>query len=204
MSISKKLEKFVAHIGMDSTLFADELCAKTLRIRGWLKAIAVNPDSTNANLERIADEVKGLVEWASELQVSTVLNAERNEQTACDLIAEQQALDRDFMQRFAAAAAHDKSKPEVRQQVWAMTEGKCAYCEIDLDLSGTTATAFVVEHVVPVSSGGPDNIANYVPACVSCNASKRDGHVLTFIQRRFGREKKADLRVVQYVPTRME
>ncbi|AOW89097.1 hypothetical protein BC342_24130 [Streptomyces olivaceus] len=34
--------------------------------------------------------------------------------------------------------------------------------------------AEVVDHVVPLEQGGADDITNLVPACRSCNASKRD------------------------------
>lgn len=43
-------------------------------------------------------------------------------------------------------------------------EGKCAYC-------GKPATAF--DHVAPVISGGETVPGNIVPACTSCNSSKK-------------------------------
>lgn len=35
-------------------------------------------------------------------------------------------------------------------------------------------TAACIDHVVPVSRGGPDHIDNYVLACRECNSRKRD------------------------------
>lgn len=43
----------------------------------------------------------------------------------------------------------------------------CAYC-------GTDTEPLLIEHVVPVSKGGPHDPLNIVPACHPCNASKRD------------------------------
>lgn len=80
---------------------------------------------------------------------------------------------------------HPKHNSAIRKQVWDLTGGKCAYCETDLAPEGNGSLSFVVEHVVPTSQGGPDNLANYVPACMSCNTSKGADHVLLFIQRRF-------------------
>lgn len=40
---------------------------------------------------------------------------------------------------------------------------KCVYC-------GEPATQ--VDHIVPVSKGGTDDVSNLVPACRSCNSSK--------------------------------
>lgn len=79
---------------------------------------------------------------------------------------------------------HNKSDPQIRRRVLALTNGHCAYCNIKLNDGGQAADSFVVEHVVPASCGGPDHLANYVPACQACNISKRDGHVLEFIKRR--------------------
>ena len=44
-------------------------------------------------------------------------------------------------------------------------DGRCAYCP-------RPATTF--DHIVPVSAGGGTTPGNIVPACVSCNSSKRD------------------------------
>ena len=81
---------------------------------------------------------------------------------------------------------HDVHPPhmnETRQAVWDMTGGYCAYCNCQLEREGRGPKAFVIEHVVPRSKGGPDNLENYVPACESCNASKGTMHVLRFIQK---------------------
>lgn len=53
--------------------------------------------------------------------------------------------------------------------------GKCAYC---LEAAGTT-----MDHIVPISRGGAHDTSNIVPACNSCNASKGNRSLLTFVSR---------------------
>lgn len=80
---------------------------------------------------------------------------------------------------------HKLSSPEVRLEVWKLTDGQCTYCGKALaapDGDGSGDTMFI-EHVIPRSKGGPDNLVNYVPACCSCNTAKSDGHVLKIIRR---------------------
>lgn len=88
-----------------------------------------------------------------------------------------------------SAQLHALNDKEVRQKVWELTGGRCTYCDCQLENGGTVGASFVVEHVVPRSCGGPDNIANYVPACASCNNSKGDRHVLQFIQTKMDRRR---------------
>lgn len=46
--------------------------------------------------------------------------------------------------------------------------GRCAYCyRMDKPLT--------IDHVVPISQGGPHTAANIVPACLSCNSRKGVG-----------------------------
>jgi 5-methylcytosine-specific restriction endonuclease McrA len=49
---------------------------------------------------------------------------------------------------------------------FAQFDHRCAYCGADGDLH--------IEHIVPISKGGPHSIGNIVPACRDCNLSKRD------------------------------
>lgn len=54
--------------------------------------------------------------------------------------------------------------------------GRCAYC-------AKPATTW--DHIAPVSRGGRTVPGNIVPACVSCNSSKRDKDVFNFLDGRF-------------------
>lgn len=56
-----------------------------------------------------------------------------------------------------------------RAAVWDKTHGRCWYCGVEMN----PFRDFNIDHVVPVSQGGLDDIANLVPACVSCNFTKR-------------------------------
>jgi 5-methylcytosine-specific restriction endonuclease McrA len=45
-------------------------------------------------------------------------------------------------------------------------DNRCAYCKKRKKLT--------VDHVIPLSKGGTNTIGNIIPACGSCNSSKRD------------------------------
>lgn len=93
--------------------------------------------------------------------------------------------------RIEKAEIHSLNDPATREAVWAMTNGKCTYCGCQLSRTWAegrsdemSVSALYIEHVVPRSAGGPDNLANYVPSCHGCNTSKGSGHVLDFINRK--------------------
>jgi 5-methylcytosine-specific restriction endonuclease McrA len=58
---------------------------------------------------------------------------------------------------------------------FAKFDHRCAYCGAGGDLH--------IEHVVPISRGGGHAIGNIVPACESCNYSKRDHQPETWYRR---------------------
>lgn len=57
--------------------------------------------------------------------------------------------------------------PYTEDEVWARGKGKCYLCGRPLDRSDWT-----VEHVIPVTRGGPDVIGNVMPAHARCNSRK--------------------------------
>lgn len=70
-----------------------------------------------------------------------------------------------------------------RDWVYRLTEGKCFYCfrglahdeEISCDgFAPDGKELLTVDHVIPRSRGGVDNISNLVPSCNFCNAQKRE------------------------------
>jgi hypothetical protein len=57
------------------------------------------------------------------------------------------------------------------------TWGGCAYC-------GATGTPLQKDCVLPISRGGSYVLANVVPSCRSCNASKCNAEVTTWMRRK--------------------
>lgn len=55
----------------------------------------------------------------------------------------------------------------------AVYAGMCAYCGV--------SRADSIDHVIPLSRGGPHATENIIPACFSCNASKNNKTALEFI-----------------------
>ena len=55
----------------------------------------------------------------------------------------------------------------MRREVYEMYGGHCAYCGREIDI-----TEMQVDHVQAVYLGGNDEMANYRPACRSCNFYK--------------------------------
>lgn len=60
-----------------------------------------------------------------------------------------------------------KLSAKERTHVLEKTGGHCAYCGCELSLSDMQ-----VDHLVPLYNGGTDDMANYLPACRSCNHYK--------------------------------
>lgn len=77
--------------------------------------------------------------------------------------------------RRVAAADNDLTPLEWERlrDVW----GGCAYC-------GASGVPLQRDCVQPISRGGRYTIANVVPACASCNASKSNGEVTTWMRRK--------------------
>lgn len=50
---------------------------------------------------------------------------------------------------------------------------RCRYCGATPDHTGLH-----VDHVVPISEGGPDTLDNMVASCADCNLGKAAGHVI--------------------------
>jgi 5-methylcytosine-specific restriction endonuclease McrA len=64
---------------------------------------------------------------------------------------------------------------ETQQALTAKFSGRCAYC-------GNRANTW--DHVMPVSKGGDSSFENVVPACASCNSSKKTQDVHKWIKRK--------------------
>lgn len=77
--------------------------------------------------------------------------------------------------RRVAASGSDLTEAEwfLILDAWA----RCAYCEAD-------GVALQRDCVLPISRGGRYTIDNVVPACRSCNASKSNDEVTSWMRRR--------------------
>jgi tetrahydromethanopterin S-methyltransferase subunit G len=79
---------------------------------------------------------------------------------------------------------HAINSPEVREKVWAITDGRCIYCDVEMTRERDPAEpnrCFEVDHIVAKSNGGPDHLSNYVPACHQCNTSKSAKSIFRFL-----------------------
>ncbi len=74
-----------------------------------------------------------------------------------------------------AKAVHDLSEAqwEALQEAW----GGCAYC-------GAAGDALQKDCLLPISRGGRYTLSNVVPACRSCNASKCNTELTTWLRRK--------------------
>ena len=63
------------------------------------------------------------------------------------------------------------SRAEVQRQVEARAEQRCEYCRMHQSLQGAS---FHVEHIIPRSLGGKDDLDNLAWACPRCNLTKSD------------------------------
>jgi 5-methylcytosine-specific restriction endonuclease McrA len=78
-------------------------------------------------------------------------------------------------QRRMAAVDHDLTEDQWRalQDAW----GGCAYC-------GAADRPLQKDCLLPISRGGRYTLANVVPACGSCNASKCNTEVTSWMRRK--------------------
>lgn len=62
--------------------------------------------------------------------------------------------------------ARKKYSEELRERMLKHYRGKCQYC---LD-----APADTLDHIVPISKGGEEDLQNVIPMCRKCNEEKGD------------------------------
>ena len=60
-----------------------------------------------------------------------------------------------------------------KAQIISKTDGRCAYCGIELfDDDDSTGAGMTVDHLTPKSRGGTEELGNLVLCCRSCNSTK--------------------------------
>ena len=73
----------------------------------------------------------------------------------------------------ASQRAYDKRRRvTLRQGVFDRGEGRCHLCGVGLIFDHV----WHIDHVIPRSAGGRDDITNYLPACEPCNVFKKANH----------------------------
>lgn len=75
------------------------------------------------------------------------------------------------------------ARAALRRYLHTIQGGRCAYCET------SPGYELHLEHLVPVSRGGSDDICNIVAACSPCNSSKRSLTALEYFLWKYGRER---------------
>ncbi|WP_236984380.1 MULTISPECIES: HNH endonuclease [Mycobacterium] len=92
--------------------------------------------------------------------------------------------------RRIAASVHDLT--EVQWTALKFAWRGCAYC-------GEAGAALQRDCLLPIANGGRYTLANVVPSCRSCNASKCDSEVTTWMRRKKLDEKSFLVRHVEIV-----
>lgn len=64
---------------------------------------------------------------------------------------------------------HKLIEPHIKRQIWERQNEKCAYCGQRKQLKRMT-----VDHIIPLSKGGTDDIENLQCTCKKCNRLKDD------------------------------
>lgn len=65
-----------------------------------------------------------------------------------------------------------KISAKKKAAVISKTDGRCAYCGIELYDDDMSALGMTIDHLTPKSRGGTDELANLVVCCRSCNSTK--------------------------------
>jgi 5-methylcytosine-specific restriction endonuclease McrA len=65
-----------------------------------------------------------------------------------------------------------------RALVFQKNDGRCFYCHDELKIEG----GWHLEHMIPISRGGSDDLDNLVPSCQTCNLSKHSRTAKEFLE----------------------
>jgi len=76
---------------------------------------------------------------------------------------------------------------------WNDFDNSCAYC----GYKPSKASELEVEHVQPISQGGPHTLSNIVPACKTCNTSKSKHDMVKWYRKQPFYDKKRETRIKQ-------
>jgi hypothetical protein len=74
-----------------------------------------------------------------------------------------------------------------RAEFWAVCKAygyRCAYCGVKRTKKGPAPVILTADHLIPLSRGGSNFIANIVPARFSCNSSKQAADLISWAMHR--------------------
>lgn len=193
----EKTQAEIFEIERSARMQNSEICAHAVSLRTnlrWLISVVHGHEGAELPVREITKNLEAI----EDLLVNSRCDIQGSRTELIDGVMELESIYAEHLHSRQAAKIHPANDPAVRSAVFALTGGRCAYCDVKLEEGTGSTEAFTIEHIVPRDCGGPDNIANYVPACRSCNCSKSTGHVVAFIQRRvnIAAGVKAGLRVV--------
>ena len=94
--------------------------------------------------------------------------------------AKRKKMVRDAKRRKSIRNANKKSRitKEIIEKVLEIYSGKCAYCGCEC------YDGYHIDHKIPLSKGGGNEIENLALSCPNCNWSKRDKTDIEFIGRK--------------------
>lgn len=121
-------------------------------------------------IQCIADYLPELLAWWTEENAHLVADWERMRAEAEARVAIAKA-------KAEAKAAKQQKVGRRRMAIFRKSEGKCHYCETQLELRGS----WHVEHRMPKTLGGSDEPVNLVAACAPCNLQKNDKTDVEFL-----------------------
>lgn len=165
---------------------AEKRAMSNQRVRKWIER---HPDGyaemrrqmNVSRMEKYHSDIRFREEQKSEARLrarrydKTEINRRRREAYANGSTTQIEANDRRRAKKHGVDA--DFSASDYRR-LRTEAGGICAYC--------LERRRLTLDHVEPISKGGPHIPANAVMACQSCNTSKKDRPLLIFLMQRFG------------------
>lgn len=84
-----------------------------------------------------------------------------------------------YRPRFISKAPRGRNyiPKRLRSEIYERDNNTCQYCHRTFPVEKLT-----IEHIIPVSKGGIDDVINYITVCRSCNSSKKDKPLVEFIK----------------------